>query len=201
MKTVKRQEFINAIAGLSNQQKISNQCMVILDELKKGNTRLSQHAFRTAAEGGGRNQVQLFKTADAKDLRINNLVNGKPTNKELMVVDRVVLQAKTIAVPAGQDWKDLAAGLTFGNIGAIPGLANGVLTLRSGNNVYLQDFPLSAFTVDAQPNGLISGEVEMDAFILVEPDANITAELDFGVSTPANTYFRFELKGLCTLPS
>ena len=119
-----------------------------------------------------------------------------------MLVTRIVLQAKQITVAANEKWEDKAADTVFKNISALPGgIENGFMTIRSGPNTYLQDFPLSAFTVDAQPNGKITGEISLKSVCLIEPDAEISVELDFGVPTPANTYFKIELGGPCTIGS
>jgi hypothetical protein len=139
--------------------------------------------------------AKLFDSSRAKELGLNNVSLGKPANNELMLLMSVRLTAAVLgATPTAASMK----AASYGNISAVAGFQNGVITLKSDKKVILYEFPLSNFA-NAQNQTEDEGQYLLKVPKWILPDTAIECELDFGgISLPANTVAKIELIGPCS---
>ena len=87
--------------------------------------------------------------------------------------------------------------LNFGSVKAVTGLANGTITLKSGNKNILNVSPNWKFVKDGanQETGLfdVSG-----TFKWIYPNQEIEANIELGAQLPANTAIKLLIHGLAT---
>ena len=183
MNKLKRENFIQELQRLA--QSGSSDAVAIMDRVSKSDLQVVEHAIVVTKMVGGQNFFNLFETADPRIPSLTNISNAKPEADQMMLITGIQLLA--ITHTGAVDVPTLKT-LNFGSVKAVTGLANGTITLKSGNKNILNDGA-------SQETGLfdVSG-----TFKWIYPNQEIEANIELGAQLPANTCIKLLIHGLAT---
>lgn len=192
MNKLKRENFIQELQRLA--QSGSSDAVAIMDRVSKSDLQVVEHAIVVTKLVGGQNFFNLFETADPRIPSLTNISNAKPEADQMMLITGIQLLA--ITHTGAVDMPTLKT-LNFGSVKAVTGLANGTITLKSGNKNILNVSPNWKFVKDGanQETGLfdVSG-----TFKWIYPNQEIEANIELGAQLPANTAIKLLIHGLAT---
>ncbi|MBX3164691.1 MAG: hypothetical protein KF900_09425 [Bacteroidetes bacterium] len=205
MNPIARQRTVNKLASTGGVSKGSRAEMEkhfselpdhIKAALTKGELRLADTVIYSIKQVNSKT-IKLFETQDDKEIGLRNISNAKLPKNQSLLVSGIVL----LAGVATENTKDKIMAINFGDIAAIPSIANGEFSLKSNkkqivpetsNNVFktsnMHNVPIGYYKLAnprlVQDDILVEMTIELGTMDGIDPRTHVFAGLHGTITTP-----------------
>ena len=197
-------EIVNAHTALRDAGKKYDPAMVKMAlDIKEGRLQLADAAYYSIKRSGGKANINMFETQDAKEIGVTNVTQTKLPKDRLFLCNRIILLAGMLEgeVPINDsEWKKAIKNANFDSIKKVTGLQNGVFTLMANKKLIIDARPMQEFITDNNTTiNLGTYYLENPRFIRDDEEFEFTIEL--GEDAPEKSLIKVVLGGTSTIPA
>ena len=197
-------EIVNAHLALRDQAKKYDPAMVkVATGIKDGRLQLADTAYYSIKFAGGKANIDMFETQDAKETSITNVTQAKLQKDRLFLCNRIMLLASEFEgqLPANDsEFKRLIKATNFGSIKDVGGLQNGEFTLIANKKIIIPERPMQEFVTDGN-SSVNLGTYYLESPRFIRDDEEFEFKIELGDDAPANTLIKVVLAGTATVPA